>query len=272
MARSTQLGERIMKIVNARQNRTPVSATRLVLTSVLVLALILPLASLAGKPEVRLDDVTSAEYSAITATLESFYDALNVGEEFEFIKESFLTRDYFDPPELTAKNLDRAVWKAAFDNTIRGFAEQGLMTGLTVNTRILSIRRDGEHYVVSQSLDLISDKATVESVVETSDSLTRRVKRHPDTGEMITETGYIVRSLEQDIVLTIEDSEWKIASYHDGLRIMRMDTESVYGPLFLVWVEDLGPDTTPYGAMFTKIIPNERRPFNNLGITFSLEE
>jgi hypothetical protein len=39
-----------------------------------------------------------------------------------------------------------------------------------------------------------------------------------------------------------------------------------------VWVNDLGEETTPYGPMISKVIPEEYRPFNNAGVTFVLED
>lgn len=270
--RKSQLGERLMAILKLNRCRAQLTVPRTVLLSLLTAAVVLPLAALADREEVQLDDVTPAQREAILATLSSFYDALNVGEDYQYICDSYLTDDYFVPPGLTMENLEEGVWAAAFQNTLAMFTQRGVYGSLTALDRIKSIRRRGDRFIATLELNLTGEAYQVESVEELPDRIHLKTVNDPVTGQPLMTETHVAQALEHEIIFTGENGEWKISRYDGPIGIKRMDVKNPYGPIFLVWLEDVGPEMTPYGQMISKVIPNEYRPFNNAGVEFKLEE
>jgi hypothetical protein len=80
----------------------------------------------------------------------------------------------------------------------------------------------------------------------------------------------LVNALAQQIKLRYENNNWKISRYDDGIAIMRMDTDRPFGPIFLVWMEDIDSMTTPFGAGIFKVFPRDLIP-DARNTQFSLE-
>jgi hypothetical protein len=260
-----------MDILSKKRNRTPLDGGRRALVILTAVLTILPLASLASHSRKSTNDVSPADRAALVATLTGFYDALNAGEDYPVVAYRYLSSGYFEPSDMTLETMDRSAWEAAFNNTLKIMTEEGLIGPLTAQTRVKSVRRDDNGYVMTLETELVSPRVVVENVVEDGDKVGIEVARDSDGEPLPAEEARILRSHEQTVRFQMEDGLWKICEYGDGLTIRRMDTESPYGPIYLVWVEDMGRETTPFGPMISKVIPAQYRPFNNAGITFVLE-
>jgi beta-lactamase regulating signal transducer with metallopeptidase domain len=272
LAQHSQLGGRVMAILSPQHNRTPVGGARRQLVILAAVLAILPLASLANHSQKALNNVSPADRTALIATLTGFYEALNIGEDYHIIESSFLTSGYFERPEMTLETMDESVWRAVFNNTIKNIKEEGLLGPLTAEARVKSVRREGDGYVLTLETDLITRKVAVESVVEDGVGVQINVARGSDGEKLPAVDAFLLRSHAQQVRFQFENGSWKIAEYGDGLTIRRMDINNPYGPIYLVWVDDMGDETTPYGPMISKVIPEEYRPFNNIGVTFVLED
>jgi beta-lactamase regulating signal transducer with metallopeptidase domain len=272
LTQHSQLGGRVMAILSPQHNRTPVGGSLRQLVVLVAVLAILPLASLANHPQNALNDVNPADRAALIATLTGFYEALNVGEDYHIIESSFLTSGYFERPEMTLETMDESAWQAVFNNTIKNIKEEGLLGPLTAEARVMSFRRQGDGYILTLETDLITRRVVVESVVEDGIETRIEVARGSDGEKLPAVDAFLVRSHEQQVRFQFENGSWKIAEYGEGLTIRRMDTNSPYGPIYLVWVDDMGDDATPFGPMISKVIPEEYRPFNNIGVTFVLED
>jgi|GEM_PF-1933823 len=270
--RKSQLGERLMAILRLNHRRVPLTVRCTILWSLLMAAVVLPLAALAGREDIQLDDVTPAQRGAVFATLSSFYDAVNVGEDYQLICNSYLTANYFDPPGMTKENLEEGIWTAAFQNTLAMFTQCGVYGSLTALDRLKSIRRRGDRFIATLELNLTGDAYQVESVEELPDRIHLKTAKDPITGEPLMTETHVARALEHEVIFTVENGDWKISRYDGPIGIKRMDVDNPYGPIFLVWLEDVGPEMTPYGQIISKVIPNEFRPFNNVGVEFKLKE
>jgi beta-lactamase regulating signal transducer with metallopeptidase domain/ketosteroid isomerase-like protein len=272
LSRHSQLGGRIMEILSPRRNRTPVGGRRRVLVVLAAVLSILPLASLTSHSLPATDDVSPADRAALIATLSGFYQALNAGEDYHIIENSFLAAGYFGSPDMTLETMDKSRWRAAFDNTMEMMKKEGFLGPPSAESRVKSVRREGDEYVMTLETDLSTRRVVVERFVDDGDRVGLKVARGSDGKPLPAKDAYLLRSHRQTVRFRLEDGSWKIAEYGDGLTIRRMDTNNPYGPIYLVWVEDMGDGTTPYGPMISKVIPEQYRPFNNIGITFSLED
>jgi hypothetical protein len=249
-----------------------VGGSRRWLVIVAAVLAILPLASLANHSQTADNGVSPIDRAALIRTLSGFYEALNVGEDYHIIESSFLTAGYFEPPEMTLETMDKSAWQAVFNNTIKNFKEEGLLGPLTAEATVMSVRREDDGYVITLETDLVTRKVAVESVVEDDMGIRLEIARGNDGEELPAEDAYLIRSHEQRVRFQFENGTWKIAEYGDGLTIRRMDTNNPYGPIYLVWVDDMGKEITPYGPMISKVIPEKYRRFNNIGVTFVLED
>jgi len=250
MAHSSQLGRRIMDIVNVNKKRTALTWGRGTLIAIITGAMIIPLAGITGQAaDGQLQGVTEEERNEIASTLTNFYDALTDGEDFDFVCEMYLADDYFEQPELTTENLGRQAWTDAFNNTMAAYYALGLQKIIgppAVRSSIRSIRREGDRYIVMQNVDLLMPSEN-------------------NNGN------YIVKSLEHESIFVQENGNWKIARFDGGVSVMRMDVNNPHGPIFLIWVHDVDPATTPYGQMIFKIFPREYRTDGRVQIAFKLE-
>ena len=269
--RRSQLGERLMAVLKSNRQRGPLSIGRTALLSLLMAAAILPLAALADRQTIKLDEVTPAQREAVAATLSGFYDALNAGEDYEKTCDTYLASGYFDPPGLTVENLEEGVWTAAFQNTLAIFTRRGVHGSLMASDRIKSIRRSGDRFIATLELNLTGEAYQVESIKGLPDSVHLKTINDPATGKPLMTEVHLARALEHEVIFTNENGEWKISRYDGPIGIKRMDVNNTHGPIFLVWLENTGAEVTPYGQLISKVIPAEYRPFNNLGIEFKLE-
>lgn len=271
LARKLKLEERLMDILNTRRNRSVPSAGKLLLVGLLAALFIVPIASISGRAdEAKLDNVSPAEKTAIMSTLAEFYEALRNGDDYDYIRERYLTTDYFDSYDLTLEKLDRSVWRDVFDNTLSLVRERHAYGNLAARPVVTSIQRSGGEYVVTQTTDIVSRGYEVKDVVEDEDSITIIPQRDEVTGKPIPKEHGLVNGLQHRIALRKEDGRFKIARYDDGVSVMQMDTENPYGPIFLIWVDDLGSRVTPYGPFIAKIFPAEYRDGPSTNIAFEL--
>jgi hypothetical protein len=227
--------------------------SRLIVIVVLT-TMMIPVAGIRGfRAETALHDVTVEERDAIIETLSEFYDALSVGDDYEYVRSTFLTWDYFEQPELTYENLDNAVRRVPFDNTLSLIMESGVGVAKTVDIDITSIRREGDEYVVTQRVNIVTNRLIG---TPTFDEYGDKIGFH----DAVVEECFLVNNLEQQIQLRQEDGTWRISNFDDGIALMRMDTDNPFGPIFLVWMEEIDSATTPFGPGVFKVVPAEIAP------------
>jgi beta-lactamase regulating signal transducer with metallopeptidase domain len=271
LARKLELEGRLMDILNTKTNRTVLSAGKMLLVGLLAALFIIPIASISGRAdEVQLDNVTPAEKADIMTTLTGFYRALRNGDDYDLVRERFLTEDYFDAYDLTLEKLDRRVWRPVFDNTLSLVRERHAYGNLAARPVVTSIQRSDGEYVVTQTTDIVSRGYEVKEVIEDEEGVTMIPKRDEVTGEPIPKEHGLVNGLQHRIALRKEEGRFKIARYDDGVSVMQMDTDNPYGPIFLIWIDDLGSRVTPYGPFIAKIFPAEYRTGPSTNITFEL--
>lgn len=272
LTRKLRLEGRLMHILNTRRNRSVPSTGRLLLVGLLTALVIVPIASISKRAdEVQLENVTPAEKTAIIGTLAEFYEALNNGDDYNYIRDQYLTRDYFDSYDLALEKLDRHVWRDVFDNTLSLIRERHAYGRLAARSVVMSIQRSDGEYVVSQRTDIVSRGYEVNEVIEDEDGITLIPQRDEITGEPIPKEDVLVNGLQHRIAFKKQDGRFRIARYDDGVSVMQMDTENPYGPIFLIWVDDLGSRVTPYGPFVAKIFPAEYSGGPSTNIAFELQ-
>jgi beta-lactamase regulating signal transducer with metallopeptidase domain len=256
-AHRNELEERITYMLKRNTGRRPMMnlQKRLALALLLVLAAT-PLLGINGfRADTTRDNVSPDERSAILATLAEFYFELSSVSDYESLRGRFLTEDYFKDPALTLENLDEAVKRIAFDNTISLLTESGVSPAKEVHGRVVSIHREGREYVVTQHLDVVAQRIVGATAFENED------------GDVIIKSGAssgqprelkecrLVNALGHQLRFRKEDGFFKISKFDDGVALMRMDTNNPYGPIFLFWMDDIDPETTPFGPGVFKVIP-----------------
>lgn len=260
-ARKNNIKERIVHMLSQRVDRRPISRTRqlsLALTLVLIAS---PLISITGfSTTTVLTDISPAEREAIVATLDAFYAELSAGSDYQLIRDRFLTSDYFDDPNLTFENLDEAVYRPVFDNTLFLIQEEGVGVAKEVSTKILSMRREGDEVVVTQQVDVIADRIRNAERYESEDGEIIVLRDSSTAKDRAMEECRLVDSLSHEIRFKQEDGLWKISHYDDGIAVMQMDTHSSHGPIFLVWIENIDTQITPMGPGIFKVIPRDIVP------------
>jgi len=260
-ARKNEVKERIVYMLSHKIDRRPISRAKQVSLAVFLMILTIPLISITGfSATIILQNVSPQERDAVVTTLEEFYAELSDGTDYQIINERFLTTDYFANPNLTLENLDKAVWRPVFDNTLSLISEAGVGMAREVRGRIISMQRDGEEIVATQQLNVVAD--SIGGVIKYRDEDGNIVRKTPRSSarETAVKNCRLVNSLTQTIRLRHEDGLWKISRFDDGVAIMRMDTDNPYGPIFLVWMENMDSQTTPFGAGIFKVIPRDIVP------------
>jgi hypothetical protein len=63
------------------------------------------------------------------------------------------------------------------------------------------------------------------------------------------------------IVLAEESGDLKIRSYRGGISVQRMDTDTPFGPILIITIDD-SSETTPAGPLLFKSIPRSIVPRN----------
>ncbi len=260
-ARKNDVSERVRYMLSRKLDRRPISRTRQLSFAVLLMMITIPLVSISGfsSNTVALQDVDPQERDAVVSTLEQFYGELSNGSDYHTVRDRFLSSDYFENPNLTLENLDKAVWRPVFDNTLSLLTETAVGAVREVRTQITSIRRNGEEVIVTQQLDVVAYRNTGEVEYDAFGSAVIRPD-HSSAKETSLEDCHLVNSLTQQIRLRHEDGFWRISQFDDGVAIMRMDTINPYGPIFLIWIEDIDAQTTPFGATIFKVIPSDVVP------------
>lgn len=270
--RGSEIRERITYMLTNGISRKPISRIRKTVLIGLLLGLTVPLLSITGlSGPLPVADVTLDEREASMATLQGFYEELSNGSDYQAIKERYLSSGYFDDPSLTLENLDEAVRRPPFDNTLDLIRTAGVGVAREVHCRIISMSRDRDELVVTQHVDVLADKG--DGVVETYEgevSVARKASPAQNSESTVTDC-FIVKDLEQQIRLRKENGAWRIAKFDDGLTLMRMDTDNPYGPIFLVWIEDIDNETTPFGPGVFKVFPRDLIP-DARNTKFILEE
>jgi len=260
-ARKNQVRERIIYMLNHRTDRRPISRARQMVFIVLLIMVTVPLIGIKGlSSNIVLKDVTPQEQQAVTGVMENFYWELSKGSDYQATRERFLTSDYFDDPGLTLENLEKAVRRPPFDNTLRLISEKGVAPAKELSSRITSIERDGEELVVTQTVDITADRIRGKIIHNDIDGTITMVPDSDSKEGSGMEDCYLVKSLTQQIRFSREDGEWKISKFNDGVTVMRMDTDNPYGPIFLIRMDDIDSQTTPFGAGVFKVFPHDLIP------------
>lgn len=256
-ARKNEMEERIMYMFKIKTNRRPMNLKKRFIVGFFLALIAVPLMSVHGfKADAILEDVTPAERDAILSTLAEFYESLSSGTDFESTRGRFLTLDYFADSELTFENLDKSARREAFDNTLSLLKKTGVAVAKEARGRVVSIRREGQEYIVTQNLNVIADRIVGPCTVEESGG--RLICVRGESSKI--EDCHLVDSLEHQIRFRKEDGLWKISKYGDGVKLMCMDTDNPYGPIFLVWMENIDPQITPFGPGVFKVIPADIVP------------
>lgn len=249
----------------------PVTRTRKLIVVTLLAMVAVPLTTITGFSTTgQLNDVTETERDDIVATLNGFYAELSAGSDYQFTRDTYLTSDYFDDPNLTFENLDEAIWRPVFDNTLLLIQEDGVGMAKQVQTRILSLRRDGNEIVLTQQVDVTADKLRDADARKDADGNIVVKHRSQSKDAATLQKCHLIDSLTHEIRFRQENGSWKISRFDDGVAVMRMDTDRPFGPIFLVWMEDIDAKTTPYGPGIFKVIPQNIVP-NAYNTKFQLE-
>jgi len=271
-SRKSEIKKRITYMLTNRISRKPISRIRKTVMIGLLLGLTVPLLSITGlSGPLPPGDATPSERKAATATLQGFYEELSNGSDYQAVKERYLSSGYFDDPSLTLENLNEAVRRPPFDNTLNMIRTAGVGVAREVHCRIISISRDRDELVVTQHVDVLADK--FDGVIETYEgevSVTRKASPAQNSESTVADC-FIVKDLVQQIRLRKENGVWRIAKFDDGLALMRMDTDNPYGPIFLVWMENIDNKTTPFGPGVFKVFPRDLIP-DARNTKFILEE
>lgn len=246
--RKSDFERRLMDILDTRKRRGSVTAGKRIIIGLLAVSLLMPLASLAGKaPTIEQDGVTPAQRDAMVETLTGFYSALSRGDDFKSICDRFLTKDYFDRPELTMENLDRREWDNARKRMTAAAHREKLSLYPRVAVLITAIRPENGKYVLTEKLNLAAEGF--------------------GGGEVA-----VVKDYEHHIEMVQENGVWRVSRYDDGVSLMRMDVDNPYGPIFLLWVKELDTATTPLGPWVAKVLPATIRDENTPFLKFVVED
>jgi beta-lactamase regulating signal transducer with metallopeptidase domain len=252
-----ELEERIMYMFKRKTNRRPMMSLRKRLAVALLLMLTAtPLLGINGfRADTTLDNVSPDERNAILNALAEFYFELSSGSDYESLRDRFLTDNYFEDPALTLENLDEAVKRIAFDNTISLLTASGVSPAKEVHGRVVSIHHEGGEYVVTQHLDIMAQRIVEATAYENEDG-DIIMQSDASSGQPGTvEECRLVNALGHQIRFRKEDGFFKISKFDDGVALMRMDTNNPYGPIFLFWMDDIDSETTPFGPGVFKVIP-----------------
>lgn len=272
-AQKNEVRERIMYMLNREVDRRPISRARQFAYVCLLLVLLIPLTGTSGiaTGPGSGGEVQPGERDTAVETLKSFFAALSSGSDFRTIDEEFLTSDYFDDASLTPENLDKAVWLQVFENSLCCITEGRAGIVQKVRGRLTSLEHRGDELIATLQMDIIGLCLNKGKAHRDADGNVSFVIDKTSGKETAVRECPVVDSLSQQVRLRREDNAWKISQFKGGLTIMRMDTKNPYGPIFLVWIENIDDHTTPLGSRVFKVIPRDIVP-DAYNAEFSLEE
>jgi len=244
----TGFESRLRDILDRSRSRTAATASRTWLVGLLTAAMVLPFASLAERPgQARLIAVTAAQKETVLATLRGLFDALSDGVDYDSTRATYLSAHYFDQPDLTMENRERGEWDTIRKKMTVSLYNRKVLFHPIATGDIKAIRAEDGKFSVSLLINVFND-AGIDSGV------------------------YFVRNLESIVEIVEEKGGLRISSIDGGLSLMRMDVNSPYGPIFLVWMKDMGSVITPYGPFIVKVIPESIRQENSYTLYLELEE
>jgi len=260
-AQKNEVQERIMYMLSQRMDRRPISKAKRLALVFLLLIVLIPLTGITGfSTALTSGEISPGEREAVITALTGFYVGLSNGADFQTVSEKSLTSDYFNDPSLTLENLDKAVWLPVFENTTCCIKEGRPGVVQKVRSRMASLRREGDELVATLQLDIAGYCLDKKHARQDSDSNVIFVPDEISGKKMAIRECYVADSLSQQVRFRFEDGAWKISRFKDGVAIMRMDTNNLYGPIFLVWIENIDDRTTPFGARVFKVIPRAAVP------------
>ncbi|NMC44527.1 MAG: hypothetical protein GYA46_11465, partial [candidate division Zixibacteria bacterium] len=246
--RPSDFERRLMDILNINKRRGPITAGIRILVVLLAVSLMAPLAVLAGKPSTVLaGGVSPEQQEALVTVISDLYHALSAGDDFQSIRDRFLSKDYFDRPELTMENLDRREWDTVIKRMTAIAVKEKLNIYPRVSVLITAIRPENDRYLLTERLNLTAPGV--------------------NGGEV-----RMVDNYEHQIEMVKEDGKWKVSRYDDGVSLMWMDVDNPYGPIFLFWVHEQNKTTTPLGSWIAKVLPASIREENTPFLKFVVEE
>jgi hypothetical protein len=113
--------------------------------------------------------------------------------------------------------------------------------------------------VVTLQLDIVADR--VRGDIELIGDGATVIRRSSSAkGEDGIEECHLVDAVSQQVRLKQEDGQWKVSQFDDSITLMRMDTDSPHGPIFLVWIDGIDTTSTPFGPGVFKVIPHDIVP------------
>lgn len=246
--RPSDFERRLMDILNINKRRGPVTAGVRILVVLLAVFLMAPLAVLAGKPSTVLaGGVSPEQQEALVTVISDLYHALSAGDDFQSVCDRFLSKDYFDRPELTMENLDRREWDTTVKRMTAVAVKEKLSVYPRVNVLITAIRPENDRYLLTEKLNLVAEGI--------------------NGGEVS-----VVKDYEHQIEMVKENGAWKVSRYDGGVSLMRMDVDNPYGPIFLFWVYEQDQTTTPLGPWIAKVLPATIRDASTPLLKFVVEE
>jgi beta-lactamase regulating signal transducer with metallopeptidase domain len=247
MARKRNIEGRIIDILNESKNRRSVSVRVALYAGSVLLSLVTSLACMkVDAQDNTFETAISHEKAEIVTAVNSFYTALNKGENLNAVGGKFLSADYFTPPHLTLGSQHASEWDDIRKRMIVALYSQGMRFNPLFEYRLTEMQIDNDRCFVTQKTDIIN----------------RAGGRPPMP---------LVAGMEHRFEMIKENGAWKIARFDNGVRFMRTGTGDSLHSSFLFWVEDFADSTTPLGAVVFEIVPTELRNGGSNYLTLEME-
>ncbi|MEE9443803.1 MAG: M56 family metallopeptidase [candidate division Zixibacteria bacterium] len=228
MACNSRLEKRLRSIMEKSRLRPRLKALKigLAITIAFVFLVVLGAITTFADPS-QSEKISRDEYIEMLSTINLFYDFVNYEYDFESVKSSFLTPDFFDDPWLTMENLPKGESRAYFDNTIRALTT-GIYRSLDPQFIVADYGKEGDIYYLRLHGAITAASMGSDSRVDT-----------------------LVRPSDITIKFARQNDTLLVSSIEGPLQIKCMDVNSPYGPIFLTTIDDWG-DVTPHGPMLFK--------------------
>jgi len=256
-----RLEERVMAIIDDRRSRSAQRPFRSALAALAALVLVaaLGVAGIMARPQETApgdappESVSGAERTAAENVLNAFYQALARGDEYDAIAERFLTADFFDDRWRTLERYSPAKREHLLRNTVRLY---GALLGV-------DLERPGETRLSGLGIEGPPVRFRVEDAVQGCERIdgalrlvrTTTVEAKGPAGRRQT----LARDLSYHVDFVEERGQLRIAGFGGGLAVRRMDVDTPFGPIFVVCIDDTGPQT-PSGELLFKHFPRSVNP------------
>ncbi|MFH1842412.1 MAG: hypothetical protein ABIF77_04340, partial [bacterium] len=194
-----------------------------------------------------------AQQQAMLSLLSDFHTALYRGDDYEEIRNRFLTSDYFDDPERTFENWTQERRDELMGNTL---AHIRRAWGISEDKNVQTVRI--EEPATLKSSNLVYKAEVLQCRQRDGEfHLTRRVNIGSENPAV--DAWYFIRDLVHTVVFIEQNGELRISRYDGGVNVQRMDVNNPYGPIFIVTI-DGDQANVPTGPMLFKSIPRSIVP------------